>query len=89
MWRNSKGQFSPVRESFRNGDSCGHRKGCDQCEPLMINGMFCHETGCPNAWRDTKITCFECGFDFYPDERYRTVCNDCNQQEDQDNERTL
>lgn len=21
---------------------------CDQCEPLMINGIFCHETGCPN-----------------------------------------
>jgi hypothetical protein len=22
---------------------------CDQCEALMINGVFCHETGCPNS----------------------------------------
>ena len=21
---------------------------CDQCEALMINGTYCHETGCPN-----------------------------------------
>ena len=21
---------------------------CDQCVALMINGVFCHETGCPN-----------------------------------------
>lgn len=23
--------------------------GCNQCLPLMINGTFCHETGCPNT----------------------------------------
>jgi hypothetical protein len=23
--------------------------GCDQCAASMINGVFCHETGCPNA----------------------------------------
>lgn len=22
---------------------------CDQCEALMINGVFSHETGCPNT----------------------------------------
>lgn len=43
---------------------------CDQCEALMINGVFCHETGCPNIdsrydsesdnWiRQRK--CVECG----------------------------
>ena len=21
---------------------------CDQCQALMIQGMFCHETGCPH-----------------------------------------
>jgi hypothetical protein len=21
---------------------------CNQCEAMMINGVFCHETGCPN-----------------------------------------
>ena len=23
-------------------------KGCDQCESTMINGIYCHEVGCPN-----------------------------------------
>ena len=43
---------------------------CDQCQLLMINGVCCHETGCPNMgarwdkengeWiRQRK--CFECG----------------------------
>jgi hypothetical protein len=26
--------------------------GCDQCEALMINGVFCHEQGCPNHGRE-------------------------------------
>jgi hypothetical protein len=43
---------------------------CDQCEALMINGVFCHETGCPNtkkrylAEEDAWVrffNCFECG----------------------------
>lgn len=44
---------------------------CDQCEALMINGVFCHETGCPNMhsrydpaedrWIKT-YECRECGF---------------------------
>lgn len=25
--------------------------GCDQCNAAMINGVFCHETGCPNKSR--------------------------------------
>ncbi len=25
------------------------RKGCDQCLELMIQGVRCHETGCPNT----------------------------------------
>ena len=44
---------------------------CDQCEACMINGVFCHETGCPNSSKrydadsDTWIKqrkCFECGY---------------------------
>ncbi len=23
-------------------------KPCDQCVALMINGVYCHEIGCPN-----------------------------------------
>lgn len=43
---------------------------CDQCEALMIQGVFCHETGCPNfhkrydsesdCWVRVR-TCRECG----------------------------
>jgi hypothetical protein len=42
---------------------------CDQCEALMINGNFCHETGCPNerkTWEAERgewvhyVTCFNC-----------------------------
>ena len=44
---------------------------CDQCEMLAINGIACHETGCPNMgsrgdvdaqeWRKQR-KCFYCGF---------------------------
>jgi hypothetical protein len=41
---------------------------CDQCEMLSINGIACHERGCPNMgarwdgqqWIKQR-TCFECG----------------------------
>lgn len=26
-----------------------YRVGCSQCQALIINGVACHETGCPNA----------------------------------------
>ena len=43
---------------------------CDQCQAAMINGVFCHETGCPNsrkvyrygAWIKV-FECPECGCD--------------------------
>ena len=43
---------------------------CNQCEAAMINGVFCHETGCPNSksrydaesgeWIKQR-KCFDCG----------------------------
>jgi hypothetical protein len=43
---------------------------CNQCEALMINGVYCHETGCPNSgarYIDGEwvkyYTCRECGDD--------------------------
>lgn len=45
------------------------RVNCDRCEMTMINGLACHETGCPNMgakWEDGEWVkyrdCFECGF---------------------------
>ena len=44
---------------------------CNQCVALMINGYYCHETGCPNTHKiynkDRKewiefIDCYICGF---------------------------
>ncbi len=50
---------------------------CDQCEAMMIQGVFCHETGCPNQrkrwdpdsqqWRAVR-ECFECGYEVWADE---------------------
>lgn len=43
-------------------------KRCDQCAALYINGIFCHETGCPNEgkrWLEGSwvrfLNCRECG----------------------------
>jgi hypothetical protein len=51
---------------------------CNQCEALVINGVLCHETGCPNAWK-RKRECKECGTTFVPGNRYQDCCSDsCN-----------
>ncbi len=56
---------------------------CDQCEAVSINGIACHETGCPNSWRHPVTMagylkpCFECGFDFTPEQQFESVCVDC------------
>lgn len=54
---------------------------CDQCQMLSINGVPCHETGCPNSrstWIESRgewvkfVECRECGSDV----EVGTVC-DC------------
>jgi hypothetical protein len=66
-----------MRTRYRNGDEIGLSTGCDGCNPLMISGTFCHETGCPDSWRDHSIECFECGCDFFPLERGQKICQGC------------
>ena len=43
---------------------------CNQCEPVRINGIFCHEIGCPNMHKTWDANrggwiaykdCFQCG----------------------------
>jgi hypothetical protein len=53
---------------------------CDQCQLVRINGMVCHEIGCPIAWKDDVRECRECGCEFGPEFRRQTVCNDCAEQ---------
>uniref|UniRef100_A0A6M3JWB1 Uncharacterized protein n=1 Tax=viral metagenome TaxID=1070528 RepID=A0A6M3JWB1_9ZZZZ len=51
---------------------------CGSCVALMINGVRCHEQGCPDAWRDYKNECGWCGQKFDPEERGQKYCSeDC------------
>ena len=47
---------------------------CHSCELVRINGLVCHETGCPDAWRDSNRECKECGTKFVPEERHQKFC---------------
>ncbi|KKL95470.1 hypothetical protein LCGC14_1854320, partial [marine sediment metagenome] len=42
---------------------------CSSCEAVMINGVHCHEFGCPDAWREKKRECPWCGQEFIPEDR--------------------
>lgn len=48
---------------------------CDQCEVLMIQGVKCHETGCPDAWQDETRECKWCGSEFKPEDRHQQMCD--------------
>lgn len=53
---------------------------CDSCEALRINGVLCHELGCPDAWKNAIRTCKWCGRDFKPEFRGQEFCQeDCNE----------
>jgi len=53
---------------------------CNSCEALMINGIYCHETGCPEAWKDYQRECKWCGQDFKPEEEHQDCCSiDCSE----------
>ncbi len=48
---------------------------CDSCEVLNINGVNCHEHGCPDSWKDNLKGCKWCGNDFLPSNKYQDVCS--------------
>lgn len=50
---------------------------CDSCEVVRINGVLCHEAGCPDAWRDRTRECDVCGCDFLPEGQSHWQCPDC------------
>ena len=49
---------------------------CDQCQVLRINGVACHEIGCPNAWRKEERECRWCGGMFRPESKRQSCCDD-------------
>ena len=54
------------------------KHSCPSCQLIRINGVVCHETGCPDAWRDETRKCKWCGSEFTPEESYQTCCDqDC------------
>jgi len=55
---------------------------CESCDSIYINGGFCHETGCPDAWKETSRDCFVCGFEFVPSAKIQMVCDDCTAEEE-------
>jgi hypothetical protein len=48
---------------------------CSSCEVLNINGVNCHETGCPEAWKDETRKCKWCDTPFKPEERHQVCCS--------------
>lgn len=49
---------------------------CPSCEVLWVNGRKCHESDCPDAWRDSRRSCQWCGTRFTPSEPNQTCCDD-------------
>ena len=53
---------------------------CWSCEAVMINGLYCHEAGCPEAWKDEQRECSWCGNLFVPEDRMqKTCCPECSE----------
>lgn len=57
---------------------------CQSCLVVAINGVLCHEIGCPDADVDLrtgekrKKECAWCGSEFVPEERGQIACSeDC------------
>lgn len=60
--------------------------GCDQCNAVMINGVFCHEHGCPNRHNNLYFTCEgRCGRRLSKIQmgRFENVCDVCEAQADE------
>jgi hypothetical protein len=47
---------------------------CNSCNVLYINGVKCHERGCPEAWKDEERECKWCGNKFKPEKQYQDCC---------------
>lgn len=51
---------------------------CKSCEVLYINGVKCHETGCPESYKDYSRECKWCGGGFTPIDNRDYFCDtDC------------
>jgi len=53
-----------------------NKNQCPSCEALMINGVYSHETGCPDKWRNSIAVCPWCGTEFIPSEPFQLFCSE-------------
>lgn len=55
--------------------------GCNSCCVVSINGVACHEIGCPDKWIDPSTgkgyvrECKWCGSGFEPEDRFSKFCD--------------
>jgi len=49
---------------------------CESCEVVMVNGVCCHEHGCPDSWKRSRRDCKSCGSTFTPESRGQVFCDD-------------
>jgi hypothetical protein len=54
---------------------------CNSCVALRINGVYCHESGCPDSHLDAngkpkEVECKWCGSMFVPEDRHQLFCED-------------
>jgi hypothetical protein len=68
-------------KTFKNG-SPRPVGGCYGCSPSRINGVFCHEYGCPEAWKDKPKTCFMCGCEIFVPNGVSEICPECEMDEE-------
>ena len=47
---------------------------CQSCECVYVNGVKCHEHGCPDAWKDYTRQCLWCGQEFKPETEHQEFC---------------
>jgi hypothetical protein len=53
---------------------------CNSCQLVRINGIVCHEIGCPDVWKDYERVCKWCGNSFKPELKHQDYCcTDCNE----------
>jgi len=48
---------------------------CNSCNTMVINGVLCHESGCPEAWKDEVRECKWCDNTFKPEEAAQQFCS--------------
>jgi len=67
-----------MRTQYKNGMALATPElGCDGCDVVVLQGVLCHESGCPEAWKDRQKRCGICGGEFYGDSKCQAVCEDC------------